>query len=101
MYEIFQGGKFRGDKSKNILAGSGSYAPRYTVDDMRVMFHLWRRNRKRDVFFPAKKTQDVRWAVVQDRPLKISTSSARPTTSGNIVGILSRIGARQSPNRPP
>ncbi len=24
---IFQGGKFRGDKSKNILAGSGAYAP--------------------------------------------------------------------------
>ncbi len=28
---IFQGGKFRGDKSKNILAGSGACAPVNTV----------------------------------------------------------------------
>jgi hypothetical protein len=28
---IFQGVKFRGNKSKNILAGSGAYAPWFTV----------------------------------------------------------------------
>jgi hypothetical protein len=36
----------------------------YGTSFMRAMFRLWRRNRKLDVFFSAKKNQDVCWAVV-------------------------------------